>query len=352
MGAKDKALKRYLSDYKVIADIFRLAFGADGLSVDPNALKDLDSVQVMAMQPKAVGKNAKKQSSYRERIHDGVVTLETEFDGNPASLVLCVEGQTKVSWAMPLRIMQYEDQSMTFLLERMTEGVRSGDIPGDWFTGWPKGGVLPAPLSVTLYTGADDWTGPRSLREMQGNIPEALSRRMTDVPLNVLTFKDICAHDPDSLLSDIGVVAAYIVHEKNLRKLQELIETKEKFRHLSRKGFDVINTHRKLAVTMPEDKEEIDMHYAEQAWGKKAQQQGIMIGKEEGIKIGQERGIKLGEERGIKLGEERERQNNIGIFIDGCRDLGATDEMIAMQLVKRFKLSREDAAMLVNKRFS
>ena len=41
-------------------------------------------------------------------------------------------------------------------------------------------------------------------------------------------------------------------------KLKELIETKEKFRHLSRKGFDVINTHRKLAITIPEDVEEIE----------------------------------------------------------------------------------------------
>ena len=49
MGAKDKALKRYLSDNNVIADIFRLAFGADGLAVDPQALTDLDCVPVAAM---------------------------------------------------------------------------------------------------------------------------------------------------------------------------------------------------------------------------------------------------------------------------------------------------------------
>ena len=372
MGAKDKALKRYLSDYKVIADIFNIAFGADGLSVDPEKLKDLDSVQVMATQPKTDTKDAKKQSSYRERIHDGVATLETEFGGSPASLVLNVEGQTKVSQAMPLRIMQYEDQSLTFIAERMAEGVKSKGTPGDWFTGWPEGAVLPSPLSVTLYTGKGDWTGPRSLRELQGNIPEALSKRMADIPLNVLTFKDICKYDPDSLISDIGVVAAYIIYEKDLDKLQELIKTMEKFRHLSRKGYDVINTHRKLAITIPEDTEEIDMHYAEQVWAKRAKEEGILIGEERGIKLGEERGIKLGEERGIKLGEERgiklgeergiklgeergkanERKNNISIFIDGCRDFGATAEAIVNQLVKRFQLSHEEALALVDKRLS
>ena len=79
MGAKDKALKRYLSDNNVIADIFNIAFGADGLSVNPKDLTDLDSVQVMATELKADTKDAKKQSSYRERVHDGVAALRTEF---------------------------------------------------------------------------------------------------------------------------------------------------------------------------------------------------------------------------------------------------------------------------------
>ena len=334
MGAKDKALKRYLSEFNVIADIFRLAFEADGLSVDPAKLADVDSVQVMATRPKGGGKKAKKESSYRERIHDGVATLETELGGSAVRLVLGVEGQTKVSQAMPLRMLQYEDQTMTFFAERMAVNVRSGAAPGDWFTGWPEGAVLPAPLSVTLYTGAGEWTGPRSLREMQGSIPEALSRRMADIPLNIVTFKDICEHDPDGFLSDIGVVAAYIYHERNSDKLQELIETKEKFRHLSRKGFDVINTHRKLAITMTEDMEEIDMHYAEQEWQRKA------------VKRGREEGIKLGEERG----KAEERQSNIGIFIDGCRSFGITPEAIAGKLVELYKLSYEDAMGQVKSR--
>ena len=66
------------------------------------------------------------------------------------------------------------------------------------------------------------------------------------------------------------------------------------------------------------------MHYAEQEWQRKAVKRDINIGREEGI----------------------------GIFIDGCRDFGATAEAIVNQLVKRFKLSQEEAAMLVAKRLS
>ena len=106
--------------------------------------------------------------------------------------------------------------------------------------------------------------------------------------------------------------------------------------------------------------EEIDMHYAEQVWAKKAKEEGILIGEERGeqrgIRLGEERGIKLGEERGIKLGEERgkteERQKNIGTAIDMCISLGVSREAIVNQLAKCFNLPFKEALALVNKRLS
>ena len=102
------------------------------------------------------------------------------------------------------------------------------------------------------------------------------------------------------------------------------------------------------------------MHFAEQVWAKKAKEEGILIGEERGeqrgILIGEERGIKLGEERGIKLGEERgkaeERQKNIGVAIDMCNSLGVPREAIVIQLVNRYKLTRDEAMALVDQRLS
>ena len=109
---------------------------------------------------------------------------------------------------------------------------------------------------------------------------------------------------------------------------------------------------RKLAITIPEDMEEIDMHFAEQVWAKKAKEEGILIGEERG----EQRGILIGEERGIKLGEERgkaeERQKNIGVAIDMCNSLGVPREAIVIQLVNRYKLTRDEAMALVDQRLS
>ena len=105
---------------------------------------------------------------------------------------------------------------------------------------------------------------------------------------------------------------------------------------------------RKLAITIPEDMEEIDMHFAEQVWAKKAKEEGILIGEERGIKLGEERGLKLGEERG----KAEERQKNIGVAIDMCNSLGVPREAIVIQLVNRYKLTRDEAMALVDQRLS
>ena len=62
------------------------------------------------------------------------------------------------------------------------------------------------------------------------------------------------------------------------------------------------------------------MHYAEQVWAKRA--------------------------------KVEERQNNIGIFIDGFRSVGHSDEVIAAKLMELYKLSRKEAIAQVKARLS
>ena len=66
------------------------------------------------------------------------------------------------------------------------------------------------------------------------------------------------------------------------------------------------------------------MHYAEQVWAKRAKQSGKV----------------------------EERQNSIGLFIDGCRSFGITEEAIIAKLVELYKLSRKEAITQVKTRLS
>ena len=53
-----------------------------------------------------------------------------------------------------------------------------------------------------------------------------------------------------------------------------------------------------------------------------------------------------------KRAKAEERQKCIGIFIDMCRSLGYTDEVIATKLVELYKLSRKDAITQIKARLS
>ena len=51
-----------------------------------------------------------------------------------------------------------------------------------------------------------------------------------------------------------------------------------------------------------------------------------------------------------KRAKAEERQNNIGIFIDGCRSFGIAEDAIIAKLVELYKLSNKAASEMVNSR--
>ena len=115
MADKDLSLKDYLADVSVFADIFNLAFRRSGFVVDPKDLREVDSVQVMATplkRPISRAGGGVKTVAYRERLHDVLKVIVLEEDGKRKEILLGIEGQSKRSRYMPLRIWQYEYQTM------------------------------------------------------------------------------------------------------------------------------------------------------------------------------------------------------------------------------------------------
>ncbi|MCR4572743.1 MAG: hypothetical protein K5787_03160 [Lentisphaeria bacterium] len=363
MGEKNFALKAYLSVNMVFADIFNLVFGEYGFWVDPEKLQDMDSVHILSVPLKKEVKDRRgdvKMAAYRERLHDAVKVLELPDEKGSSIFMLGIEGQSALCPCMPMRILQYEDQMLTFAMERIVEKHLENEAvepERDYLSGWSEKDILPFVLTIVLYMGVDEWSRYYGLTDMQRQEPLGkLSERMLEIRLNILTLKEITKKDPDRFFSDIGVVAAYIVYEKEPDKLKAFLEACAKCRRVSRKAINVINAYTKLAITIPENEEVVDMHYAEQVWQQQSEERGIKIGEERGIKIGEERGIKIGEERGIKIGEERgeekERRKSIRFFIQGCRNLGIDKEDIAKQLMDMYQLSHDDAMEKVHDVFS
>ena len=305
MADKDLSLKDYLADVAVFADIFNLAFEKCRFIVDPKKLRELDSVQVMAVPlkgPVSRGGGGTKTVSYRERVHDVLKMIVLEEDGERKEILLSIEGQSKRSRFMPLRVWQYEDQAMEWAMKRHVTR-RRGAQP------------LPGMISVVLYMRPGKWPSATRLSQLQQRPKGSIARCMNDIRMNVLTVEEISRHNIDSFLSEIGVIANAIVYADNPRKLWRILGKSKKAKHLSVQAAGIINEYTNLGLEIKEEEEYVNMCNAKEFWKKE--------GKKEGEKIGLQKGI----DEMIVL----------------MREMNFSLENIIDRLQKRFQLSRREA---------
>jgi len=319
MADKDLSLKEYLADAAVFADIFNLAFKRYHFVIDPKELRELDSVQVMATplkQPIAREGGGKKTVGYRQRVHDVLKMMVLVEDGKQKEMLLSIEGQSKRSRFMPLRVWQYEDHTMAWAMKRRDMRKRN-ECP------------LPGMLNVVLYMLPGKWPGATRLSQLQQRPKGRIAMCMNDVKMNVLTVEEISRHDIDSFLSEIGVVANAIVYADNPRKLWRILGKSKKAQNLSVRTVGIINEYTNLGMEVKEEEERVNMCNAKEFWMK------------EGEKKGEKKGVK----RGIKQGT----QKGIDAMIASLQEMNITFEEIVRQLQKQFQLSHREAMRQVRK---
>ncbi len=102
MAAKDAVTKEYMRDAKVFADAFNFLLYKGRPVIDPDRLHAMDPVEIVL----PYGEDGAVVPVQRYR--DNLKYLTAMEDGKAAYLVLGMEAQSDVSYAMPVRDMLYD----------------------------------------------------------------------------------------------------------------------------------------------------------------------------------------------------------------------------------------------------
>lgn len=132
-------------------------------------------------------------------------------------IILAVEDQNRVHYAMPLRTMIYdamgylkEYQELTRLRKQQRSpkaGNKSTTGTRDEFlSGIRKNDRLHAQISIVLYCGDHPWDGPLSLRDMMTELPSPASAAFCNYGMNLIQILDS---------------GNYIFHNKDVQTLFE-----------------------------------------------------------------------------------------------------------------------------------
>ena len=174
MPTPNVALKDFFADNKVFADVFNTyMYGKEVLQ--PEDLQPLDTTYSETVE-EAQG----MQVLGRYRDINRKANLGTQY------VVLGIENQDKVHYAMPLRVMLYD--VLGYTAECKSLGVTHDAkkwTTDEFLSKLQKGTTITPIVTLVFYTGEKAWDGPRALYDMF-EIPEELKPFVPDYTIHVI----------------------------------------------------------------------------------------------------------------------------------------------------------------------
>lgn len=257
-------------------------------------------------------------------------------DDRATYLILAIESQSEVHYAMPIRSMlydalQYQAQVQeTERKHKRNEDYQTGNnsfqkvTSGEYLSGFYKGDKIMPVITLVVNFSTDEWDGPISIYDMLDVASDNLYRFIPDYRINLISPYSMTDEEADKFKTDMREVMLYLKYSKDKEKLAELVESDEKFRCMNRITAETINAVTGSKIKFDEEKEVVNVCKAIQDMRTEA----INIGKEEGIKEGIKEGKLVG---------------RIEQFIEDSREYGADDSTIIKKLMEKFQLSAQEA---------
>lgn len=250
-------------------------------------------------------------------------------------LLIGIENQNAVHYAMPVRCMEYDVLEYKRQLKKLQQKYRGKQkaqkiklSQAEFLSGMKKNDRLIPVITIVFYHGAEEYDGCRSLYDMlefeKGN--EIFRQYIPNYHINLITLEEM---KEEYFHTGLRELIGFLKRSKNKTELQKYCLTNaERIQSLDEDTFDTIS----IMIDQPSFKEQkeiykegnkINMCKAMNDWKEDIFQQGI------------EQGIERGIEQGIQQGIE-------ALILDNL-DEGVTETRIVEKLQKRFLLDSKTA---------
>ncbi len=143
-----------------------------------------------------------------------------------------------------------------------------------------------------VYFGAEEWDGLLSLREMYADCDETILQYAVDYRVNLITPRGLSDIEIDEFQTSLREIMRYIKYSNDKKKLEEILNTEQRFKNVERSAVEIINAVTKSNMKIEEGKESVDMCLAIQEMREESRIEGRNVGELEGaITFAKELGI-------------------------------------------------------------
>ena len=256
MATQDGVTKQYVSEAEVFADAFNYLMYDGEQVIRPENLKDMDTTQYVL----PYGEKGHPEAAQKYR--DVLKTLAIKTDENCTYLVLGIENQSSVHYAMPVRNMLYDAMQYEKQVRELAKAHRrehDTGTPEEYLSGMKKEDRLIPVVTLVINFGDRAWDGPLSLREMYAEQPEKVLAFLPDYKVQLIDPMRMEDEDFAKLNSSLREVLAYIRYQHNKQKMEKLLHEDERFTRLERNAAMVINTVTNAGIEMNPNEEVVNM---------------------------------------------------------------------------------------------
>lgn len=254
------------------ADAFNY-FVYDGKQIiDPDSLRELDTREVEV--PYGGEKGARQPVQKNRDIIKSVVAMA---DKNTAYLLLGIEDQSNIHYAMPVKNMVYDAlQYAKQVEEAIVSHKKSGDYKSagsdEYLSGFMKEDRLLPVVTLVVYFDSKEWDGPLSVHEMFAEQDARVLALVPDYKVNLIAPAAIDDKDFGKFRSSLKEVLLFIKYARDKEALKKVLDADETFHHMGREEIDVLNACVGAKITVNKGEEAVDVCLAIQQMNEEAAQ--------------------------------------------------------------------------------
>ena len=266
MGNKDIVSGDYMADNEHFADAFNY-FIYDGEKViKPENLSAAEAVKTAIV-------NKLDKIITTKKTRDVIKTLNVKQGDNITYVLLGIENQSEIHYAMAVRnllydALNYADQVSETEKELRKTGKKTGDA--EFLSGFTKDSRIYPVITLVINWSDKRWDGPRKLSDMFEKTDSRILKFVNDYELKIIDPHDI--KDFGKFHTMLGDVLEFIKYQNDDGYFQRALKKKGKDWELDIDSINVINTFTDAKIAITGEKEgTMKMCRATEVWVEKGE---------------------------------------------------------------------------------
>lgn len=241
-----------MSEPKYFADSFNYYLFDGRQVIQSDKLQVLDPTEMALIPKDTTVENV-------EKIRDVLKQCVLMADEKATYLMLGIENQTDIHYALPVKNMIYDALNYgKQVSDKAKEHREKKDLQdsGEFLSGFSRDDKLKPLITLTVYFGPKAWNAPRSLKEMFETTDETILQFVEDYRVHLIVPKEI--KDFNKFATDFGKAMRFIAASQDEDALDEL-QKAEEFQSVDIQTVQLLNACTNSKIPVIEGEEEVNM---------------------------------------------------------------------------------------------